>query len=116
MKGIHLTQAWGKAFLGATAILAVMLAFSLPSAAFGQGKALYLSKGCIACHGPDGKQPLQPIYPKLNGQNADYTVAQLQAFKTQKRKSGQSALMWGMAAPLSDADMKAIAVYLQGVK
>ena len=59
---------------------------------------------------------LQPSYPKLAGQNADYIVAQLQAFKTQQRKSGQSALMWGMAAPLSDAEMKAIAKYLQSAK
>ena len=116
MKGIQLTQTWGKWNMGALAIMAAIFVFSLPGATLGQGKDLYLAKGCIACHGPDGKQPIQPIYPKLAGQNADYTVAQLKAFKSQKRKSGQSVLMWGMAAALSEADMKSIADYLQGVK
>lgn len=80
------------------------------------GKTLYTAKGCMACHGPDGKTPIMPLYPKLAGQNAPYLVAQLKDFKSQKRKSGQSALMWGMAATLSEADMKAIADYLSKVK
>lgn len=80
------------------------------------GKDLYLAKGCIACHGPDGKVPLQPAYARLAGQQADYLVAQLKAFKAQERKSAQSSLMWGMAATLSETEMKAIATYLEGVK
>jgi len=80
------------------------------------GKSLFNAKGCVACHGADGKAPILPVYPKLAGQNAPYLIAQLKDFKGQKRKSGQSALMWGMAAQLSDADMKAIAEYLQSVK
>ncbi len=80
------------------------------------GKNVYNAKGCVACHGPDGKAPIMPIYPKLAGQNSAYTVAQLQGFKTQQRKSGQSALMWGMAAQLSDAEMKQVADYLASVK
>lgn len=81
-----------------------------------QGKDLFNAKGCAACHGPDGKKPILPVYPKLAGQNAPYLEAQLKDFKSQKRKSGQSALMWGMAAQLSDSDMKAISEYLQSVK
>ena len=80
------------------------------------GKTVYNTKGCVACHGVDGKAPIMPIYPKLAGQNSAYTLAQLKGFKTQQRKSGQSALMWGMAAQLSDADMKAVADYLASVK
>jgi len=80
------------------------------------GKALFATKGCTACHGPDGKAPLMPLYPKLAGQNAPYLVDQLKAFKAQTRKNGQAALMWGQAAQLSDAEMDAIAKYLASVK
>lgn len=80
------------------------------------GKTVYNSKGCAGCHGPDGKAPIMPIYPKLAGQNSGYTLAQLQAFKSMQRKGGQSALMYGMAAQLSDAEMKQVADYLATVK
>ncbi len=84
----------------------------LGNAAFANGKALYTSKGCPACHGPKGGTSLVPNYPKINGQNAPYLVAQLKAFKSQQRKGGQSALMWGLAAQLSEGDMKQIAQWL----
>ncbi len=80
------------------------------------GKALFAQKGCPACHGPTGNKALQPTYPNLAGQNAPYLVAQLQAFKKQQRKSGQAALMWGMAAQLSDKEMQAIATWLSKQK
>jgi len=80
------------------------------------GKDLYVAKGCVSCHGPDGKMPLQPLYPKLAGQNAPYLVQQLKAFKTQQRKSGQSVLMFGMAAQLSDSEMEQISAYLAQVR
>ena len=80
------------------------------------GKTLYTTKTCVACHGPDGKTPLLPMYPKLAGQNSQYLIDQMKAFKDKKRSNGQSALMWGMAAQLSDADIKKIADYLAKVK
>lgn len=79
------------------------------------GKDLYVAKGCVSCHGPDGKKPLQPLYPKLAGQSAPYLVQQMKAFKTQERKNGQSVLMFGMSAQLSDSDMEKLAAYLSQV-
>ena len=102
--------------LAGIAAMAMITAFQTGEAKAQDGKNLYMTKGCMACHGADGKAPIMPIYPKLNGQNSAYLVAQMQAFKTQQRKGGQAALMWGMAAQLSDDDMKKIADYLQGVK
>ena len=96
--------------------LFAMLVLSSGTALAQEGKALYNAKGCAACHGPDGKSPTVPLYPKLAGQTAPYMVAQLKAFKTQARKSAQSAMMWGMAAQLSDSDMQKIADYLSKVK
>ena len=102
--------------VSAGAVLAFGAAFLSSPAAAQDGKALYVQKICNTCHGPTGYAPLQPSYPKLGGQNADYIVLQLKAFKAQERKSGQSALMWAMAAQLNDKEMEAIAKWLQAQK
>jgi cytochrome c len=102
--------------LVAATVLAFGIAYLSTPAAAADGKALFASKGCTACHGPGGKHPIQPAYPKLAGQNADYLLVQLKAFKSQERKSGQAALMWGMAAQLSDEEMEAISQYLSKEK
>lgn len=62
---------------------------------------------CTACHAADGNSPLA-INPKLAGQNASYLLAQLKHFKSGAR---ENAVMKGMVAPLSEQDMKDIAVY-----
>ena len=79
------------------------------------GKALYAQKGCVGCHGPDGKSMI-PMYPKLAGQHSAYLVAQMKDFKSKKRTNGQAAVMVGMVAALSEGDMKKIADFLQSVK
>ena len=68
---------------------------------------------CVACHGPDGNSST-PMYPKLAGQNARYLATQLKAFRAGDkggRTGGNSAVMYGMAAPLTDAQIEAIAAY-----
>src|SRR2546430_184308 len=62
---------------------------------------------CAACHGADGNSPT-PAYPSLAGQPADYITLQLAHFKSGVRAN---AIMQPMAAPLSDAEMKALGVY-----
>jgi cytochrome c553 len=47
-------------------------------------KRLYLTKTCIACHGRDGKKPIQN-YPVLAGQREDYLKAQLEDILASKR-------------------------------
>lgn len=66
-----------------------------------------LSATCAACHGADGNSS-NPIWPTLAGQGAPYLYEQLQEFKTGTRKN---AVMAGMAAGLSDQDMRDVAVY-----
>ncbi len=102
--------------VSAGAVLAFGTAFLSSPAAAQDGKTLYAQKICGTCHGPTGSTPLQPSYPKLAGQNADYLVVQLKAFKTQERKSAQSALMWPMAAQLSDSEMELVSKWLQAQK
>ena len=64
---------------------------------------------CAGCHGADGNGvAAMPAYPKLAGQWAGYLAAQLAAFKSGARKD---PVMQGMAAGLSDDDIKNLAAY-----
>ena len=72
-----------------------------------KGEATY-NAVCAACHGADGNSGA-PAYPKLAQQHPDYLVKQLQEFKSGKRAN---PIMMGMAAGLSDADMKNVAAWV----
>jgi cytochrome c553 len=78
------------------------------------GQAAYAAKGCIGCHGVNGKSA-NPIWPNLAGQHAPYIVLSLKAYKAQERKSANAAQMYPFAGQLSDADMENIAAYLAGL-
>lgn len=68
---------------------------------------------CASCHGATGAGiPVQ--YPRLAGQHQDYTVAQLQAFKTGARSN--SMQMAALSKRMSDEEMKAVADYIAGLK
>ena len=62
---------------------------------------------CAACHGPRGISTT-PQFPMLAGQHADYLLQALKDYKSGARKN---AIMNGMAAGLSLAQMKALADY-----
>ncbi len=83
-----------------------------PAAAPADGGALYAAKGCAACHGPNGNKTLMPAYPKIAGQASGYLVAQMKDIKNGARANGQTALMKGTIAQVSDAEIEAIAGWL----
>jgi len=67
---------------------------------------------CAGCHSPTGAGiPAQ--YPRLAGQHADYTEAQLVAFRGGARKN--SVPMTGVAAKMNDREIKAVADYIAGL-
>ncbi|MGI9221832.1 MAG: c-type cytochrome [Woeseiaceae bacterium] len=75
------------------------------------------SATCSACHGAEGNSS-NPDWPNIAGQNAKYLVAQLKAF--QPGENGEPALrsdplMTSMAMPLSDQDIRDLAVYFEGL-
>lgn len=76
-----------------------------------KGQAI-AAKVCAACHGPDGNSPLA-ANPSLAGQHPEYLYKQLSNFKPKAGKPAErnNAVMAGMAAPLSDDDMKNVAAY-----
>ena len=65
---------------------------------------------CAACHGADGNAdtPAQSLYPRLAGQYHDYLARALHEYKSGERKN---PIMAGMAAPLSEAEIDALARY-----
>ena len=65
---------------------------------------------CAACHGADGSSPT-PANPSLAGMPADYITTQLSHFKAGIR---QNAIMQGMTAALTDADMVSLGAYFAG--
>lgn len=80
-----------------------------PDLAAGEAKATAV---CSACHAIDGSRGLA-ANPILQGQHADYLVKQLMEFKEGKRKS---AVMNGMAAPLTPEDMRNLAAFYASKK
>lgn len=87
-----------------------------------RGQLLYrggdLQKGipaCMACHSPDGAGNSLAPFPVLSGQHADYTVAQLKAFRDGTRSNDLNAMMRAIAAKMSDQDIIAVASYIEGL-
>ena len=76
-----------------------------------KGEASYAAV-CAACHGADGNSGT-PANPKLSQQHPEYLVKQLAEYKSGKRKN---AIMQGMAAALSEDDMKNIAFWVSAKK
>lgn len=76
------------------------------------------SKGvpaCAACHGPAGAG-LPAQYPRLSGQFADYSAAQLKAFRDGGRDNDPNRMMRMIALKMTDAEMNAVADYAAGLR
>lgn len=68
---------------------------------------------CAGCHSPTGAGiPAQ--YPRVGSQHADYTEAQLLAFRSGAR--GNSTQMMQIAAKMNDREIKAVSDYLAGLR
>jgi cytochrome c553 len=77
------------------------------------GEALAKKYSCAACHGADYNKPIDPSYPKLAGQHADYLSHALVAYKRGDGPNGRNnPIMSGQVKPLSDKDIADIAAYL----
>lgn len=86
---------------------------SLPSGNAEHGKVLAETKtgnrqACAECHGPAGNAPIDPTYPRLAGQYADYLAHTLQTYRDGER---QQSVMGLQAKDLSDQDIADVAAY-----
>lgn len=70
---------------------------------------------CAACHGPAG-QGIPSLYPRLSGQWAGYSAAQLTAFSQGAGARDNSVPMHVIASRLSDTEIKALADYISGLR
>lgn len=89
-----------------------------------KARAIYkggiLEKGvaaCSACHGPTGVGNMLAGYPMISGQSPGYTEAQLKAYREGERATDEifGGMMRGVAAGLTDTEIKALAAYLYGL-
>ena len=72
---------------------------------------------CTGCHSPTGQGNGLAKFPMLAGQWAEYTEAQLMAFRSGARgNDGDGKMMRISAMDLSDAEIKAVASYIAGLR
>ena len=70
---------------------------------------------CASCHGPSGAG-LPAQFPRLGAQHAEYTAAQLKAFRAGDRKNDLNAMMRTVAAKLSDREITAVSEFVAGLR
>lgn len=76
------------------------------------------SKGvaaCTACHNPTGAGNASAAFPAVSGQHSAYVEKQLKAFRNAERVNDPNSMMRDIAAKLSDAEIKAVSAYIQGL-
>lgn len=104
----------------AASVATVLAASSLSAWAAGDvaaGKAVAEKFACASCHGKDLSSPIDPSYPKLAGQHADYVAQALKEYQRgAEGPNGRShAIMSAQAKPLSHADIVNVAAYIQSL-
>jgi cytochrome c553 len=79
--------------------------------------ALLGKANCASCHGADFSSPIDPSYPKIGGQHADYLFVALKAYKvSDNAKVGRNnPIMASMAKQYTNAELKLMANYLASV-
>ena len=90
-------------------------AAAAPAAAPSTAVADLLKKGnCASCHGDNLSKPIDPSYPKLAGQHADYLFVALKAYQIDKNPQvGRSnPIMMGTARPFTIAELKQLSAYI----
>jgi len=82
-----------------------------------QVAGLMQKAGCVSCHGSNLSKPIDPSYPKIAGQYADYLFVALKAYKTENNPGvGRSnPIMGAMARQFSNAELKALANYVGSI-
>lgn len=76
--------------------------------------ALLAKANCASCHGQNFNTPIDPSYPKIGGQFADYLYVALKSYQVDgnARVGRSNAIMMGMARPFTHAELKKLSAYL----
>lgn len=72
---------------------------------------------CTACHSPSGSGNAPAGFPRISGQQPEYTIEQLTKYREGKRATDEAygGMMRQVAANLNDTEIAALADYLQGL-
>jgi cytochrome c553 len=83
-----------------------------------QVAALLQKAACVSCHGANFAKPIDPSYPKIAGQHADYMFVALKAYKTENNPAvGRSnGVMGAIAKQFSNAELKALSNYVSSLE
>lgn len=97
----------------ALALSLLALSAAATAADVARGEALAKKYNCASCHGADFNKPIDPSYPKLAGQHADYLTTALRAYKRGNGPNGRvNPIMAALVQPLSNQDMADLGAYL----
>jgi cytochrome c553 len=70
---------------------------------------------CAGCHGPDGSG-IPAMYPRIAGQYSEYIEVQLKSFQGGQRSNDPNGMMRGVAARMTEKEIKAVADYAAGLR
>jgi cytochrome c553 len=96
-----------------------IVCLSLASAPLANAQSIDISGGkkraevCMACHGADGISTASPGIPFLAGQDRDYLIKALKAYRIGASRTDET--MTAMAKPLSDSDILNIAAFFNSL-
>jgi cytochrome c553 len=79
--------------------------------------ALVKKGACVTCHGDNFSKPIDPSYPKIAGQYADYLFVALKSYKTEGNPTWGRAnpIMAGVAKQFSNAELRELANYVSAL-
>jgi cytochrome c553 len=85
-----------------------------PAPASARVAALLERGACMQCHGANMNSPLDPSFPKIAGQHADYLFVSMRAYRVQgNRKVGRNnPIMQGIVGQFTDAELRLMADYI----
>lgn len=70
---------------------------------------------CSGCHGPTGMGANLSKFPRIAGQHSEYTAQTLKHFRATERANDPNGMMRGVAARMTDAEIDAVASYVEGL-
>ena len=106
------------AYYSASGVVAAATLPAKPTVQPSAQVAALLTKGaCVSCHGDNFSKPIDPTYPKIAGQHADYLYVALKSYKVEGNPlvGRSNAIMGGVAKQFSNAELKAIAGYVHSL-
>jgi cytochrome c553 len=83
-----------------------------------QVAALLQKAACVSCHGANFAKPIDPSYPKIAGQHADYLYVSLKSYKADNNPTvgRTNGVMGAIARQFSNAELKALARYVSSLE